>query len=420
MAYYRLRYATNNGRFQPCSMVDGIFYSHKTPTAFPQNSGRLESLLKHDKLLQDEDSFFLDIWTPDSQGVKPVLFWIHGGAFVSGASGDVHNNAEELARNADMVVVSPSYRLGILGTSYFDGIPQQNCGFHDIITALEWTNKNISQFQGDASNITIGRQSSGAWYAMAIHTSKKLQHLFRKTMLFSWPGAMKAISTEQAEAIYGHFLKELRKHTDESPINAPIDAILQAQRVVGQYNHKKYKFDVPFLPSIEPDFVHSDFYNAVEDIDKKIFLQYTKDECGIYVCHKPIHRRTPLFITSLFLKRYCPQKPYKQLRSFRKKLHSTYHSVVAITSQYLFHNPAKHIAQKTSNAIVNEFDFPTPNNRTGCCHCFDLPFIFGNIDSWKNSNIFSGCNFETIKKESLSLQAKIKEFCYDESRNEEN
>ena len=165
MAHFRVRYATYNGRFRACSMTESIVYEDGQATSFPQNLGSLEAMLHHGKLPQAEDSFFVDIWTPESEGLKPVLFWIHGGAFVSGASGDIHNNAENLSKNADIVVVNVSYRLGFLGTAYFEDIPQKNCGFHDIVTALEWTNAHIQNFRGNPENITIGGQSSGAWYA---------------------------------------------------------------------------------------------------------------------------------------------------------------------------------------------------------------------------------------------------------------
>lgn len=409
MAHFRVRYATNNGRFQPCSMVDEIIYSHEPATAFPQNPGRLESLLNHDKLPQSEDSFFMDIWTPKTEGELPVLFWIHGGAFVAGASGDNQNDATNLANNTNIVIVSVSYRLGILGTSNFDGISQANCGFHDIITALEWTNKFVSKFGGDPTNITIGGQSSGAWYAMAIHTSPILQHLFQKTMLFSWPGTMKASSLTIGNEINKRFEKELQ---NVSPKEASVEDILHAQTTIGKNNKKKYKFDVPLIPYAETDYIAENFYEAIKTSSKPVFLQYTENECGAYVYHYPIHKFTPPLIVSLFLKRYCPEKPHKRLRESRKATKNTYDSVLNITTENLFHNPAKEIARLNSHAIISKFSFETPENRTRCCHCFDIPFIFGNIENWKSSKIFAGCDYNDIHKKSQQLQQQIKCFVY--------
>ena len=74
MAHFRVRYATNNGRFQPCTITNDIVLSDIHPTAFPQNRGRSHNMLQHDRLPVDEDAFFVDIWTPNTDGIKPVLF----------------------------------------------------------------------------------------------------------------------------------------------------------------------------------------------------------------------------------------------------------------------------------------------------------------------------------------------------------
>ncbi len=412
MAHFRIRYATYNGRFKACTMLDTIEYVNDSATAFPQNTGRLEKLLSHDTPPQNEDSFFLDIWTPQSGDKKPVLFWIHGGAFVAGASSDKQNDATHLANNANIIVVSVSYRLGFLGTAYFDGISQQNCGFHDIITALEWTNKHISQFNGDANNITIGGQSSGAWYAMAIHTSQKLQHLFQKTMLFSWPGTMKAISKQTSQSISNSFLAHINSIEDE-----PIETILEMQKAIGKENKKKYNFDVPLLPSSENEYISNNVFRDIEKIDKRLFIQYTENECGAYVYHYPIGPKTPPLIVAPFLKRYCPEQAYKNLKKDRRNTKDTYKSVVNITSEILFREPAKQIAHITGKrCILHEFSYPAGNQRTGCCHCFDIPFILGCIENWQTSKIFEGCDFEKMKQVSLQLQNTIRLFLYDEDK----
>ena len=408
MAHYCVRYAKNKGRFQACEMLDSIEHITSSPTAFPQNIGQLESIIKHDNLPQSEDSFFLDIWTPDSDGIKPVLFWIHGGSFVAGASGDNQNDASTLSKNADIVVVSVTYRIGFLGTSYFPNIPQRNCGFHDIVTALKWTHNHIATFNGDTSRITIGGQSSGAWYAMAIHTSEELQNLFQKTMLFSWPGTMKAIPESTAEEIANQFQTAIPDF-----LSADIKDILAAQKIIGKQNKRKYKFNVPLMPVIEKGYISDDFYRDCAMVSKPIYLQYTEDECGIYIHHYPIHKHTPLSILVPFLKQYCPEHTYKQLRTYRKNTQNSYNAVLQLTSDNLFKKPALKIAEIAgTNSTVHKFSFPTNTERIKCCHCFDLPFIFGCIDNWKHSKLFEGCDIDEMKKVSLELQLSIKNFIY--------
>ena len=412
MAHYCIRYARNNGRFLPCSMINGIEPCEQ-PTSFPQNRGSLDKLLKHGIIAQSEDSFILNIWTPDTEGKKPVLFWIHGGAFSDGSSNDKQNDATVLASQADCVVVSVSYRLGLLGTAYFDEIPQQNCGMHDIITALEWTNTYIEKYNGDNINITIGGQSSGAWYAMALFTSSRLQHLFQKALFLSWPGTMKAQTDVVEREIYSRFLMEIKKlqGNPDDIANVPIDTFLKAQRVVGRKNKTKYKFNVPFLPMIEPDYVSDNLYEAIKHTTKKVWLQFTKNECGAYVYRLPISKHFPLHVLSKFILQYCPENAYAKLKANKKRTHNAYQATIDVTSDELFKNPSKTLAESLQErAELHEFDFPAVNPKTQCCHCFDIPFVFGCFDAWKESKILIGNDFETMKKESLKLQAKIKRF----------
>lgn len=409
MSHFRIRYATYNGRFQPCSMVNGIEYALDGQFAFPQNVGRLEKLLNHHTPKQTEDCFFLDIWTPDTSGMKKIIFWIHGGAFVAGASADHQNDATNLSKNNDIIVVSVSYRLGFLGTAYFDGIPQQNCGFHDIITALQWTHTYIHNFNGDNNDITIAGQSSGAWYAMAIHTSPLLQHLFSQTMLFSLPGTMKAISQDISQEISRRFFKYLHCYsTDYNSIS--IEKILSIQQKIGIENKKRYKFDVPLLPTIESEYISSDFFKEIPKINKRLFLQFTKDECGAYIYKYPIYKQFPSsLLVSIFLKRYCPDRTFQTLRKERKKTKDLYVATRNITSYTLFHQPAEEIAKLSPLVTINEFSFDS-TSRTGCCHCFDLPFIFDNFPYWQNSPIFSNCNKDLIHNKIEEMQRVILNF----------
>ena len=60
----------------------------------------------------DEDCLFLNVYAPTGSGPYPVMFWIHGGAFLSGESNEY--DATELVAQG-VVVVTINYRLGMLG-----------------------------------------------------------------------------------------------------------------------------------------------------------------------------------------------------------------------------------------------------------------------------------------------------------------
>ncbi|RHZ57948.1 hypothetical protein CDV55_101686 [Aspergillus turcosus] len=116
-----------------------------------------------------EDCLYLNIQTPyipkkgSREGLKPVMFWIHGGGFTGGTGADPLTDGGNLASREDIVVVTINYRLSTLGFLAIPGTDiTGNYGIGDQILALEWTIKNIAQFGGDPNKIAIIGESAGA------------------------------------------------------------------------------------------------------------------------------------------------------------------------------------------------------------------------------------------------------------------
>ena len=128
-----------------------------------------------------EDCLFLNIWTQylpahagAKQGLKPVMFWIHGGAFISGSANDPTFDGGNIVSRGDVVMVAINYRLSTLGfLALDDGVTKGNFGFADQINALNWVQNNIQDFGGDPDWITIFGQSAGATFVRAMLASPK-------------------------------------------------------------------------------------------------------------------------------------------------------------------------------------------------------------------------------------------------------
>ncbi|XP_064123006.1 carboxylic ester hydrolase-like isoform X2 [Macrobrachium nipponense] len=121
-----------------------------------------------DKVYGSEDCLFLNVFTPylpgkskkDSDELLPVLFFIHGGAYVRGA-GNPYGPERLMARN--LVFVTFNYRLGALGfLSTRDSLLPGNYGALDQVSALRWVKRHISEFGGDPKQITVGGFSAGS------------------------------------------------------------------------------------------------------------------------------------------------------------------------------------------------------------------------------------------------------------------
>mgnify|MGYP003318546787 FL=1 len=119
---------------------------------------------------QGEDMLALNIWTAELKGKKPVMMYIHGGAFENGGGVDPLYNGQNIVMNhPEVVIVNINYRLNIFGylnTSFFDDgdkYPSNgNLALMDQVQALKWIKQNISAFGGDPDNITIFGESAGA------------------------------------------------------------------------------------------------------------------------------------------------------------------------------------------------------------------------------------------------------------------
>jgi para-nitrobenzyl esterase len=153
-----------------------------------------------------EDCLYLNVWSPSLHATArlPVIVWIHGGAYLSGAGGaDLYDGARLASQG--VVFVSFNYRLMQLGFFAHPALAAENEGFAnfgllDQIAALRWVRNNIAAFGGDAGNVTIAGQSAGAKSIMALFASPLAQGLFHRGVALSNYGLPDATQDEAREA----------------------------------------------------------------------------------------------------------------------------------------------------------------------------------------------------------------------------
>jgi para-nitrobenzyl esterase len=174
------------------------------------------------EIVGTEDCLFLDIKAPSKKFKKllPVMFWIHGGGNISGLK-DIYDFST-MVKKHDVIVVSINYRLGPFGWFTHPSIQNKqngldktsNFGTLDIIKALEWVNKNIILFGGDASNVTIFGESAGGHNVLSLLVAPQAKGLFHKAISQSG-------YTTSAELIsaYKQDSKTTYTHTSEFIVN---------------------------------------------------------------------------------------------------------------------------------------------------------------------------------------------------------
>jgi para-nitrobenzyl esterase len=137
----------------------------------------------------DEDCLFLNVYTPAADNQKrPVLYWIHGGSYVTGSGYEYDGRV--LAEQGDVVVVTINYRLGLLGfidLSEFGGdyIGSASNGIRDQILGLQWVRDNIADYGGDAGNVTLFGESAGAGSVNALLAAPSADGLYHRAIAHS-------------------------------------------------------------------------------------------------------------------------------------------------------------------------------------------------------------------------------------------
>ena len=172
----------------------------------------------------DEDCLYLDIWTPGTTGKRPVMVWLHGGGFASGAGSWGWSRGDELAANQDVVVVTLNHRLNIFGFLCLDtnnAVP--NAGMRDIVAALGFVRDNIAAFGGDPGNVTIFGQSGGGMKVGTLMAMPSASGLFHKAIVQSGPFP-RAVPRDRADDVAARMLKRLGAGLQNVTAEALLDA----------------------------------------------------------------------------------------------------------------------------------------------------------------------------------------------------
>lgn len=187
---------------------------------------------------QGEDCLFLNVYVPTGGAAnKPVLFWIHGGAFIGG-SGNQYDPSN-LVRKNDVIVVTVNYRLGIFGFLNLQRLgagyeASANLGIADQIAALKWVNDNIAAFGGAPSNVTIFGESAGAASVFALMGAPSANGLFQKAAAFSG-GETLAPAMDYVDILKAHFGVETDQATLDALLAMPAAELSQLQQDLRLY-----------------------------------------------------------------------------------------------------------------------------------------------------------------------------------------
>lgn len=209
----------------------------------------------------DEDCLFLNVWRPHGgAAAKPVMVWLHGGAYTYGASSQPLFDATELAVTGDVVVVTINYRIGALGFldlssfSTDETVFDSNLALRDVLLALRWVRDNVEAFGGDPERVTVFGESAGAGLVTTLLATPAADGLFQAAIAESSP-ASSMYGPERARAVAERFLAAAGADPADPAAfrRLPVDRILAAAGAVYSDVPSSIPGTLAFAPVIDGD-----------------------------------------------------------------------------------------------------------------------------------------------------------------------
>lgn len=341
----------------------------------------------------DEDCLYLNICTPALDGKpRPVLFWIHGGAYRSGQGAVPWYDGAEFAKNGDIVVVSINYRLGALGFTNLAkfGDEYANSGANgtlDQIAALQWVSDNIANFGGDPAQITVAGESAGAFSVATVMTSPLSERLLKRAIPQSGAGHH-TMPAATGQLVAEKFMAELGANSIADLLAASADDILKAQTSIEELAARggipELSGVMPFYPSEGNDAIPVAPITAIENgaashID--VLIGTNKDESTLFVMPGQIDTDEKLLQSA----ERIGATP-ELVEVYRQKFPDAtpYDLAVQIQTDYSFRIPAIRLAEARFKQDVATYMYLFAwESRAGhlkSTHALEIPFAFNNLD----------------------------------------
>jgi len=396
-------------RFQMPEEVkwDDVFEAVSYGTVSPmlqEDTPTGELFVPHRYWIKNENCQNLNIWTTsmDNSAKKPVLVWLHGGAFSAGSSIEhIAYDGANLCHNGDVVVVSINHRLNILG--YLDLSPfgekysnSANAGHADMVAALKWINKNIAMFGGDPDNITIFGQSGGGMKCTGLMQIPEADGLFHKAIIMSGvsDGRLLGIPKDSSgKEIVEAVMNELKITQIEELETIPYYDLAQAYNKVSPAiaESGKYVGKIPMAndwymgePLITKFTEHA---KTIPFVVGTVFGEFTFGSLPVDKT-KVAEEETMIALTEKFgsntaklIELYKQSYPDKNLADL-------------FALDYIFRAPSKALAKLAAKecsapAYLYNFtlEFPDFKQNKIAWHCADIPFFFHNTDKVEVCNI---------------------------------
>ncbi|WP_439681006.1 carboxylesterase/lipase family protein [Embleya sp. MST-111070] len=365
-----------------------------------------------------DDWLTLNVATPSVGAAGlPVLVWIHGGAYIAGASGDPMYDPAALTR-AGLVVVSVNYRVAVEGFALVEGAPA-NRGLLDQIAALQWVRRNIAAFGGDPDRVTVAGQSAGAGSIAALLTMEQARGLFHKAIAHSVPGLVS--TRDLARDVTAALAARAGATPDVEGMSRITPARLAAELTAlgaDPADHRERwgrlaRIGVAVCPVLDGEVLTATPWQALSDARANgidLLVGHTRDEFRLF---SVMARRSGTYTedeTRTILDLFAPTPHGPDAYRAAHPTATPEELLELVYSDALFRMPSLHLAQANRAAGGTSFLFelrlraPAGDALLGACHSLDVPLAFGTLDSPTGRYFFGDRPAPRIRAVSRELQ----------------
>lgn len=352
-----------------------------------QASSEIMGFLGNETDNTSEDCLYLNVWSPAADNRRrPVMVWIHGGAFTTGAGSSQTYDGRSFSAEGDVVVVTFNYRLGALGFLHLGGVGGNdfsgscNCGILDQIAALQWVQDNIGRFGGDPERVTVFGESAGAMSIGVLMAVPKAKGLFHQAILQSGAAA-NVLSSSIAEKVSSRLLAALKIGHGE------VDKIRQipARQLV---DTAALLPAMSLVPVVEGDLLPVHPEEAIAEGAAKgipVLIGTNKDEYRLFSFFDPRWKQSdPEEIPSIFENTFGLNwlEISRNLIAGEELDQSIYDKLMTMS---LFTYPALKLAElqvkQGAPVWMYRFDWETPvfGGELKACHSLELPFVWNTL-----------------------------------------
>lgn len=361
-------------------------------------------IIIHEPQPQDEDCLYLNIWTKGLDDARrPVMLWIHGGAFIIGSGSEAMYTGGKLASYGDIVLVTINYRLGACGFMNLDVITggkipaSGNEGLLDQVAAIKWVHDNISGFGGDPDNITVFGESAGGMSIGTLMSMPAAKNKFPKAILES--GAANTVSNlDEAVKMSEKYLEVLGlTGSDVETLKAlTTKQLMDAQQRLGDIMRETEHMVTPFQPLVDGRVIPERPIEAIRKGSAKnvtAIIGTNLEEWTLFAIMEPGFKDIGEDAMLDRLSGMLPGEPVKRLADDyrnalvkRGKSPSPADILTAIQTDIMFRMPAISLVEAQRDNGQKNYSYlftwksPAMGGVFGACHALEIGFVFGEQD----------------------------------------